>query len=102
MSSFSKEASRAESDPFRANVSIGGGFSAYLQKPDIYPDIHLKIGCDKVRGDVRVMIVPTTDAAGGDGFCKHVLHRFISRFSIFSNEWGRVEGLAPAQPLNKK
>lgn len=65
MSSFSKEASRAESDPFRANISIGGGFSAYLQKPVIYPDIHLNIGCDKVRGDVRVMIVPTTDAAGG-------------------------------------
>lgn len=66
MLSFSKEARRAESDPLWANVSIGGGFSAYLQKPVIYPVIHLNIGCDKVRGDVRVMIVPSTDAAGAE------------------------------------
>lgn len=37
-----------------------------LQKPVIYPDIHLNIGCEKVRGDVHVMIVLTADAAGGD------------------------------------
>lgn len=72
---------------------------ANLQKPVIYPDIHLNIGCDKVRGDVHVMIAPTTDAAGGEWRVRRGLASFS--FLIF-HLVGRAQGLAPAHPLEGK
>lgn len=72
---------------------------ANLQKPVIYPDIHLNIGCDKVRGDVHVMIVPTTDAAGGEWRVRRGLASFS--FLIF-HLFGRAQGAGTCASIRIK
>lgn len=54
---------------------------ANLQRPVIYPEIHLNTGCDKVRGDVHITIAPTTDAGGGEWGVRAALASFS--FLIF-------------------